>query len=53
MNSIIDFALIGASACSGILGFVYILYQFAIIGSDHEFDCVTNQSDFHPYIYQN
>ena len=53
IDSITDIILIVASAFSGILGFVYALYQFAIIGSDHEFDCVSNQYDFHPYVYQN
>ena len=53
MNNIIDYVLVGASAFSGLLGFVYSLYQFGIIGSDQEFDCISNQFDFHPYVYQN
>lgn len=46
-----DYVLIGASVFSGILGLVYSLYQFSIIGSDHEFECLTNNVDFHPYVY--
>ena len=53
LEGIMDYVLIGASAFSGLIGFFYALYQFAILGSDHEFECVTNLSDFHPYAYQN
>ena len=52
-KGIMDYVLIGASGYAGMLGFVYTLYQFAIIGSDQEFECVTNYADFHPYVYQN